>query len=275
MLRSFTALALFLMTALPFVFVMPVSAAPTPPSVDLLPLKKALAPLEASSGLRCHSTLRMTGTRAGVSVLLREDLQTLSRRPGCFRALLTQYGMTGGLQKKLVVVSNGAAVSTYRPGLRQYSVMSLAAFKQADSDIPTLGLVIGGFYLGEGRPLVEGVHSITSTNSAAILSVLGSMDVSLSCRTKAMKDHDDYVYSLTLTKQNLAYQFYVNTETGALTRVDLTGTQDGTDFSYREDILSITPQPPLSKSAFTFALPPGAGKTHTTPLNPSAVRRLP
>lgn len=273
MLRPLTAFTLFLMTAL-----LPVCAAPIPPAppdVDLLPLKKALAPLNGSGVLRSHSTLRMSGTRLGVSVLLREDLQIVSRRPGRFRALLTQYDMTGGPQKKRVVVSNGASVWTYQPGLRQYSVMSLAAFKKADSDIPTLGLVIGGFYLGEGRPLVDGFHSITPTNSAAVLSVLGRMDVTLSRETKSVKDQDDYVYRLSLTRQNLAYSFYVNTQTGALTRVDLAGTQNGTQFSYREDIQSLTPQPPLPNAAFVFIPPSGAVNAFTSPIHPTAARRLP
>ena len=235
------------MTALLPAFSAPISAVPVSSApadspalpqadLDLLPLKKALAPLDGNGVLRSHSTLRMAGTRSGVSVLLREDLQVLSRRPGRFRALLTQYDMTGGPRKKLVIVSNGASVWTYRPGLREYSVMPLAEFQKADSDIPTLGLVIGGFYLGEGRPLVEGLHSVTAENNAAVLSVMNGMDITLTRATKSVKDQDDYVYSLTLTKQDLTYQFYVNTQTGRLTRVDLTGTQDGTDISYREDI---------------------------------------
>ncbi len=267
MLRPFTALTLFLMTALLPVFAAP-QVSPAAPDIDLLPLKKALTPLDGGGVLRSHSTLRMTGTRSGVSVLLREDLQIISRRPGRFRALLTQYDMTGGPQKKLVVISNGASVWTYRPGLGLYSVMSLPAFKKADSDIPTLGLVIGGFYLGEGRPLVDGFHAITPTNSAAVLSVLGSMDVTLSRATKSVKDQDDYVYSLTLAKQNLTYQFYVNTQTGALTRVDLTGSQNGTQFFYREDIQNITPQPPLPNAAFVFTPPPGAVKAAAVSINP-------
>lgn len=275
MLRLF-APTVFLMTALLPAFAAPVlspaappiTTAPAPPDIDLLPLKKALAPLESGGGLHSHSTLRMSGTRAGVSVLLREDLQIVSRRPGRFHASLTEYDMAGGPQKKRVAVSNGASVWTYRPGLRRYSVATLPAFEKADSDIPTLGLVIGGFYLGEGHPFVEGLHSVTAENNAAVLSVMSSMGIALSRETKSAKDHDDYVYSLTLTKQNLAYQFYVNTQTGTLTRADLTGTQDGIRISYREDIQSLTPQPPAPLSAFTFTPPTGTVKVADVSANP-------
>ena len=261
-----SALTVFLMTAL--LPAASVSAAPVPPDIDLLPLKKALAPLDGSGVLQSHSSLRLTGTRSGVSVLLREDLQIISRRPGRFHASLTQYDMMGGPQKKLVVVSNGVSVWTYRPGLREYSVMPLAAFKKADSDIPTLGLVIGGFYLGEGRPFVEGLHSVTAENNAAVLAVMNGMDITLARETKAMRDQDDYVYSLTLTKQNIAYRFYVNTQTGILTRVDLTGTQNGTQFSYREDIQSIALQPPVPGATFVFTPPPGAVNAAGVAINP-------
>lgn len=265
-----TAFTLFLMTASLPAFAAPTASpaplvSPAPADVDLLPLKKALAPLDGMGPLRSHSTLRMSGTRSGVSVLLREDLQIISRRPGRFRASLTQYDTTGGSRKKLVVISNGASVWTYRPGLRQYSVSTLPAFEKDDSDIPTLGLVIGGFYLGEGHPLVEGMHSVTPANNDAVLTILGSMGITLSRETKSMRDHDEYVYSLTLTKQNLAYQFYVNTQTSALARVELTGTQNGTQFFYREDILSITPQTPAQSTAFVFTPPPGTTKTLSTP----------
>lgn len=238
-----------------------VPAAGSQSALDLLPLKKALTPLDSIETLQSHSTLFMTGTRQGISVMLHEDLQIISRYPNRFHATLTQYNTHGGPRKKLVVVSNGSLVWTYRPGLHQYSVMSLASWKKADNDIPTLGLVIGGFYLGDGRPLVQGFHSITPTNSADVLTVLNQMDVTLSRQVKASGDQDDYVYRLMLSQQNLAYGFYVNSQTNALTRVDLSGTQAHTDFSYREDIIQISPLTAVAGSTFIFSPPSGTTKT--------------
>jgi outer membrane lipoprotein-sorting protein len=245
-----------------------VRAAHSPSPLDLLPLKKALTPLDSMGTLQSHSTISMAGTRQGISVMLHEDLQIVSRYPNHFRATLTQYDTQGGFRKKLIVVSNGALVWTYRPGLRQYSVVSLASWKKADNDIPTLGLVIGGFYLGDGRPLVQGFHSITPTNSADVLAVLNQMDVTLSRQIKASGDQDDYVYRLTLAKQSLAYKFYVNSQTNALTRVDLSGTQDHTDFSYREDIARISPRTAAASSTFIFSPPAGTTKTAIVTTDP-------
>ena len=229
--------------------------------MDLLPLKKALAPLSGAAPLQSHTTLRMTGTRAGVSVTLRENIQIVCRYPNRFRAELTQYDSLGRPQKKLLVVSNGTLVWTYRPGLAQYSVTSLAAWKYSDSEISTLGLIIGGFYLGAGRPLMQGFHSITPSNSAQVQTVLQQMEISLSRQVKSAGGQDDYVYRLTLAKQNLAYQFYVGSQTDTLARVDLTGIQNRIQFSYREDVTRIVPSLILPASAFVFAPPPGTTQT--------------
>ena len=260
MLRTFPLLLLFLMAGL-----LPASAAP---AVDLLPLKKALAPLGGAGTLKTRSILRLTGVRQGISVALREDLLVVSRRPGHFHSLLTQYASPAGPQAKLEVVSNGALVWTYRPETRKYSVTTLAAFKKSGSDIPTLGLAIGGFSLGDGRPLVEGFQSISGTNSAEVLAMLAGSGVQITRVTKSVGGQDDYVYSILLTDQNLLYKFYVSSQTAALVRVDLSGTDSGIEMTYREDIQSLMPLPPAPASAFVFAPPPGTLKVPVVSVNP-------
>lgn len=245
----------------------PALAAPVPP-VDLLPLKKALTLLDSAGPLQSRSSISMSGAKPGVTVTFREDLQITARRPGRFRAALTQYDAAGGAPKKLLVVSNGAMVWTYQPGSNRYSVTTLAAFEKSDSNVPALGLVIGGFYLGEGRSLVQGMHSITPTNSAEVIAALKDMDVTITRQTKSVGGSDDYVYSLTLTKLAQAYKFYVNTQTSALTRLELTGRQGGIEFSYRENIAQIKPSSPQPPAAFAFAPPPGVVKAATVPITP-------
>ncbi len=250
-----------------FAAIAPALAAPTP-TVDLLPLKKALTLLDSAGPLQSRSSISMSGTKPGATVVFREDLQITARRPGRFRAELTQYDAAGGAPKKMTVISNGATVWTYQPGSKRYSASTFAAFEKTDSDVPTLGMVIGGFYLGEGRSLVQGMHSITLTNSAEVIAALQDMDVTITRQTKSVGGSDDYVYSLTLTKQALAYKFYVNTQTGALVRLELTGRQDGVEFNYREDIARIMPASPQPPAAFTFTPPPGAVKAASVPITP-------
>lgn len=232
------------------------------PALDLLPLKKALSALDGTAPLHSHTTIRMTGTRAGVSVMLREDIQIVCKYPNRFHAVLTQYDSSGGPQKKLVVISNGARVWTYRPGLAEYSVTSFAAWKQTDNGIPTLGLVIGGFYLGAGRPLMQAFHSITPANNAEVQTALQQMEITLSRQVKSASGQDAYVYSLTLAKQDLAYQFYVGSQTNALVRVDLIGTQGNIQFFYREDVTRIAPDTAVSASTFAFVPLAGSRQDH-------------
>ena len=255
---------------------LPALSAPAPPvpaaapqlTLDVMPLKKALTPLDTTGAIQSHTTLTMTGTRQSVSVTLREDLQIVSRYPNRFRASLTQFSTHGGPKKKIVVISNGVLVWTYRPGLRQYSVMPYTDWKKTDNDIPTLGMSIGGFYLGEGRPLVQGFHSITPANSAEVLGVLSGMDVSLSRQTKSSGNQDDYVYSLMLSKQDLTYQFYVSSQQNRLTRLDLAGTQNGTDVTYREDIQQISSLPIVPSTTFAFTPPLGVTQTAALSIDP-------
>ncbi len=243
------------------------SPAPAQAPLDLLPLKKALAPLSGAAPLQSRTTIRMAGTRAGVSVMLRENIQLICRYPNCFRATLTQFDASGGPQRKLVVVSNGMLVWTYRPGLAQYSVTSLAVWKKSDSEIPTLGLVLGGFYLGAGRPLVQGFRSITPSNSAQVQATLRQMEISLSRQVKSAGGQDDYVYRLTLAKQDVTYQFYVGSQTSVLARVDLAATQNNIQFSYREDVTHIVPNAAVSAFTFIFVPPPGTVKTASVSAN--------
>ncbi len=238
------------------------------PRVDLLPLKKALAPLSSAGTLETHSTLRMTAVTQGLSVTLREDLQIVSRRPGLFRSKIVQHASVFGPQTRLEVVSNGLSVWTFRPGQRRYSVSTPAAFKGADEDVSTLGLAVGGLSLGEAGSLADAFQSITPSNSADVASLLAEQGVLLSRTTQSAAGMDDYVYSLTLPKQNLTYKFYVSTQSSALVRIDLAGIYGGIQATYREDIASLTSQPPPPPSTFVFTPPPGAAKFPVVPVNP-------
>ncbi|MGI4787295.1 MAG: hypothetical protein ACRYFS_00450 [Janthinobacterium lividum] len=247
MLRSTLLILLYLAVS-----VLPAGADPV---LDLMPLKKAFAPLDSSLPFQSHTTLSATGSRNGLSFTLREDLQIIARRPSRYHVKLIQYNAAGTTAKQLAVVWNGINVWTYQPSTHRYSITSLQGFEDADSDIPTLGLIVGGFYLGDGRPMIQGFHNLTADNSADVLAALSKMDITLSRQAQSVKGHDDYVYSMTLVKQNLAYQFYVDTQTNKLTRIDLTIAQDGLQITFREDIARIGSLSILPKSAFVF-LPP-------------------
>ena len=122
--------------------------------------------------LQSRSNFQMTGSKQGISFTFREEAQIIAKRPGRFRAELTQMAADDTPAARLLVISNGLKVWTYRPGTRQYSVTTYKAFQAANDDVTALGLAIGGFFLGDGHQLAQGFQGLTKDNSADVLKAL-------------------------------------------------------------------------------------------------------
>ena len=241
--------------------------APAPP-LDLMPLKKALRPLSGGGMIQSHSNFQMTGSKQGLSFTFREEAHIIAKRPGRFRAELTQFSADNTPQQRLVVISNGVTVWTYRPGTRQYSVTSFKAFEAANNDVTALGLAVGGFFLGDGHQLTQGFQGLTRSNSADVLSVLTGLGVNLSSRIQAGSDEDDLAYLMTLTQQGLTYRFIVNSSGDALRQVELMGAQKGIQIAFKEKISRLAPLTTVPKDTFTFTPPSGTVKVATVSVDP-------
>jgi outer membrane lipoprotein-sorting protein len=244
------------------------SAPAVPPAIDLMPLKKALASLNSTQPVTLHSMVTMTGSVQGLAFTFREKFLITAHRPEEFYAERTQIDAQGIPQKRLTIVSNGTKVWTYDPGRRKYSVTSVKKFTAQQNEVSALGLIVGGFYIGDGYPLLQGFQSLTQGNSADVLAALAEGGITISRRTETADGQDDYVYGVTLTQKKMAFQFYVNTQTQVLSRVDLTGTDNSLKFTFREDIAQITLQPAITKSTFVFTPPPGAFKVPDVSADP-------
>ena len=116
--------------------------------------------------------------------------------------------------------------------------------------------------------MIQGFQNMTPSNSADVLAELNKMDVVLTRRTQSAGGQDDYVYSMVLSKQKIAYQFYVNSQTDQLSRVDLAGTDKDMKISFREDITQIAPLTAIPKSTFTFVPPPGSTQSASISVDP-------
>jgi len=239
-----------------------------PPALDLLPLKKALRPLSGGGLIQSRSDFQMTGSKQGLSFTFREQARIVAKRPGHFRAELTQFSADNAPQQRLVVISNGATVWTYRPGTHQYSVTSFKAFEAANNDVTALGLAIGGFFLGDGHQLAQGFQGLTRANSADVLTALDATGVSLSAKVQSGNNEDDLAYRMTLTRQGLTYRFLVDSAGGALRQVELAGTQKGVQIAFKEQITQLVPLVTVPKDTFTFTPPPGAAKVATVSVDP-------
>ena len=210
----------------------------------------------------------MTGSKQGLSFTFREEARIIAKRPGRFRAELTQFSADNTPQQRLLVVSNGVKVWTYRPGTHQYSVTSFKAFEAANNDVTALGLAIGGFFLGDGHQLTQGFQGLTKTNSADVLTALAGMGVTLSSKIQAGNGEDDLTYRMTLTKEGLTYQFLVNSAGDALRQIELAGAQKGVQIAFKEQITQLVPLTTAAKDTFTFTPPPGAAKVTTLSVDP-------
>ena len=210
----------------------------------------------------------MTGSKQGLSFTFRERANVIAKRPGHFRAELTQFSADNTPQQRLVVVSNGATVWTYRPGTRQYSVTTFKAFEAANNDVTALGLAIGGFFLGDGHQLTQGFQGLTRSNSADVLTALDATGVTLSAKMQAGNNEDDLAYRMALTRQGLTYRFLVDAAGGALRQIELVGTQKGVQIAFKEQITRLVPLASVPKNTFTFTPPPGTAKVATVSVDP-------
>ena len=243
----------------------PASAVPT---LDLMPLKKALRPLSGGGLVQSHSNFQMTGSKQGLSFTFHEEARIVAKRPGRFRATLTQFSADNTPQQRLLVISNGVTVWTYRPGTRQYSVTSFKAFEAANNDVTALGLAVGGFFLGDGHQLAQGFQGLTKNNSADVLTALAGLGVLLSSKAQAGNNEDDVTYRMMLTKQGLTYRFLVNPADSSLRQIELAGAQKGVQIAFKEQITQLAPLTTVPKDTFTFAPPPGTAKVATLSVDP-------
>jgi outer membrane lipoprotein-sorting protein len=274
---SFFILSMTLFSASRLSVAAPPESAPAPaaqsapaaqPATDLMPLKKALAALDSNQPMTVHSTVTMTGSQEGLAFTFREKFLITAHRPNEFHVERTQIDAQGIPQKRLTIISNGTTVWTYNPGLRKYSVTSVKKFTAQQNEISALGLVAGGFYLGDGYPLLQGFQNLTPSNSADVLAALANMGMTISRQAETENGQDDYVYGVTLPQGKMAFQFYINTQTQVLSRLDLTGTDKSLKFAFREDIAQIAPQPSVAQSTFVFTPPPGTSKVPNISADP-------
>ncbi len=238
------------------------------PTVDLTRLKQALAPLASPGLLQSRSFLQVSGSKNGISFTFHEQISAVAKRPGKFRADITQFAADGSPQARFQVISNGLQVWTYRPGAQEYSSQPAKAFHAANDDMTATGLAMGGFFLGEGHELAQGLQSITRETNGQALATLAKLGITVTERTEGVDGEDDYVYCLTLSKQGVIYHFAINPATTALRQVQLTGRQNGISMTFQETISVLTIPVSLAKTTFQFSPPVGVSKTAGVSVDP-------
>lgn len=242
--------------------------APPAPPLDLTLLKRALLPLASNTVLQSRSTVQMTGSKQGITFTFREGTHILAKRPGKFRADLIQYAADGSEQRRLLVISDGVKVWTYRPDTHQYSITTTKAFHAANDDMTALGLAQGGFFLGEGHEMAQGLAEVTHENSPQVLTMLAGLGMKITGHSETTDNQSAFLYRLALNKQGIAYRFLIDPATAKLRRIELAGRQNAVNVSFTETITEMEAPATIEKSAFRFVPPPGAAKVSTLSVDP-------
>ena len=243
-------------------------AVPCMAQTDLTGLRTALAPFNAKNPLHSESDFVMSGSKEGLSFTFREHLKIIAKRPGKFRAEVTQLSAANTPQTTFQVISDGVRVWTYQPGTKRYSVRTLAEFRATDNDLPVLGIALGSFYLGDGNDMVTGLNAVTKDNNDEVLKMLNGIGIRFTSAAGTTTDADALVYTMSVSKQAIRYRFLLNPATNALREIDLQGRQAGLDISISEKIALLSPEPLLEKTTFQFTPPEGAIKVSALSTSP-------
>ena len=249
--------------------------APSPPPTpspltvpDLTLLKQALAPLAGDGMLQSLSSLQMTGSKEGISFTFHETARVVAKRPDKFRAYVTQYTADGAPERRLIIISDGKKVWTYRPATRQYCVTPAKAFHAGDNDMTALGLVQGGFFLGEGHEMAQGFAAITQENGPQVLAMLNGLGIRLTSRPEPAGGGGNTVYRMVLTRQGIAYRFFIDPATARLRRLELAGHQNGVVVLFREKVGEMETPAVVAKTTFAFTPPLGTTRVSSVPVDP-------
>lgn len=231
---------------------------------DVSLLQKALAPLVGAAALETESDIEIVATKAGVTLNVRERLHVVAKKPGKFRSEVSLLASGGGAGENYTVISNGIKVLTVQTAAQQYSLVPLAAFNDANDDMPAQGLFVGPLYLGD-QAFAKMIALFTKDNNAALLATLKKQGMGVASKTETLDGVALSVVTLTIAKFG-AYRFYVDPQAGALTRMTLNGSHDGLSIAMTERIIRRNPSPAITPATFQLTPPTGARKVKYVPI---------
>lgn len=243
----------------------------TPPAVtplaaplDLGPLRKAFGALRGSPSLQAQTEMRMDIAGPGMTAVIRESIHVTLKRPNKFRSEVTLRKPDGGAGAKYTVVSDGAQVWTYRPGTKQYSVVSRAAFEKANDDFPVLGL-FGSFHT---NPMVEAIVTLPEGADQAFVAALKEDGSTFTGGPETVDGAELYAYTMVLTKEQITMRFFVEPRAARLARLEMKMKEGDLDIQMTETIRASSATPTLTAGTFQFTVPPGVQKVKKLSVEP-------
>ncbi len=226
--------------------------APTEPTdADLALFKRAVTRIRTAKSVAVKSELAMSGVSGGMTIAYKQSITVMGAFPDKFRAEIAVLNQDGTPGARYLVVGDGLKAWTFRPGTNQYRVRSLSAFRAANDDMPSLGILCGL------------VSSVPEFGDLAVLKLGGgTVQVSDDAASGAKTFH------IGMGKGGPLMAFAVDPQTAAFTRLSLNGKDAGSTFDITETVSEFSVTPQSAAGIFVWSPPKGAAKVAALPIGP-------
>ena len=235
----------------------------TPAQAATVPLAQSVVKLLGQKSYQVESVMAITGDIPGTFFDSQAQVKTIVEAPNKFRAEITFVSPAGVAGKKYQVVADGSQVYVYDLANNQYSVSDYQQFIQSRN-----GFMLGTlsyFYakslndVGKSKILAGAIAKLPPEQLAKYFQRATGIDLKNAVIKDENIDGTAYkVYDLDSPSKGFKLSAYVNPMEKNIERVDLSGKQDGSDFTIEEQITSqIVPQS-IPADSFSFTAEEGA-----------------
>lgn len=241
-----------------------ISQASSAPNFPLL--AKVANTFLQSDRAQTESTMRLSGSNAGINFSMEIQARTIVQTPNKFRAEVTGTPVGKTQPIKTLVVSDGKQVWIYRADLKQYTVMPYAKFDQLDdSYMVGMSSLLFLAMAPDLRPLVaQGAFSDASVQKELAASANGALRGGV----QTLDQQNVYVYEYRDDKQGFVYKAFVEPTTAAIKQLQLTGKASGLDISVVEKVLRRAANPSVTANTFKFTPPQTAKRVKSLAIAP-------
>ncbi len=233
------------------------------PDLDLL--AKASALFMQSDRYQTESNILVKADSGGTSVTSSAQATTIMQAPNKFRSEIRFSKSAGSPGGKSTVVSDGRQVWMYRADLKQYKVVSYAAFSKSDDNY-WIGMS-SLWFLDVPADVRKEIANGALTNPKMLKELGLQNSQSLRGGTETVDGQSFYVYEFK-DQEGLAIAGLVDPATTSLKQIRITGKSEGFDINITEQILQRSPNPEITATTFKFAPPAGTKQVKALAIGP-------
>lgn len=224
---------------------------------DIALFKRAVDAVRRNPVMHVVSEVTIGASGEGAQFSYTERLDVTTKLPGKFRSEITMLNPDGKPGPKIILVADGQKVWTYRPGLKQYSVVTLAQFSKTSDDLPALALLCG--IVGSLKSDKDDITDPASWDRRG---------TTMTVTNETVQETPYRLFTLKAVKEGYTFRFHVDPATGLIRRVSLGGKENGMDFSVTETVERQEAVAAPDPSLFRFTPPRGTKKVAKVAVGP-------